>query len=182
MEDVTRKRVLRLLEGLPDEQLYQVLDYIEFVAAKYAAAAARKPDAFQRFAERVEDQMRVRSLAPKAMKGTMKIMSTASRVLDGVRDISRDIVTPPAKAASPSTAVAPATPPPTETARGASRTAAAPQARRPRAPSAGEGENGRKNEPGTGEGATGGGTAGGGTEGGGIKGGAMEGGETRGGA
>lgn len=95
MEDVTRKRIMRQLEALPDAQLYQVMDYIEFVMAKYAAAASRQPDAFQRFAERVEDQMRVRSLAPKAMKGTMKIMSTAGKVLEGVRDLGRDLGSSP---------------------------------------------------------------------------------------
>lgn len=94
MEEVTRKRIIRQLETLPEEQLYQVLDYIEFLVAKHAAAAARSPDAFQRFAERVEDQMRVRSLAPKAMKGTMKIMSTAGKVIEGVRDLGRDLVSP----------------------------------------------------------------------------------------
>lgn len=94
MEDVTRKRIMRLLEGLPEAQLYQVLDYIEFLAARYAAEASRKPDAFQRFAERVEDQMRVRALAPRALKGTMKIMSTAGKVIDGVRDLGKDLVTP----------------------------------------------------------------------------------------
>lgn len=100
MEDVTRKRIMRQLEALPDAQLYQVMDYIEFVLAKYAAASSRQPDAFQRFAERVEDQMRVRSLAPKAMKGTMKIMSTAGKVLDGVRDLGRDLTSsPPPRAA-----------------------------------------------------------------------------------
>jgi hypothetical protein len=91
MEEVTRKRVLRRLETLPEEQLYQVLDFIEFIEAKYARAAARKPDAFQQFAERVEDQMRVRALAPRAMRGTMKVMSTAGKVLDGVRDLGRDL-------------------------------------------------------------------------------------------
>jgi hypothetical protein len=95
MEEVTRKRVLRRLETLPEEQLYQVLDFIEFLEAKYARDAARKPDAFQQFAERVEDQMRVRSLAPRAMKGTMKVMSTAGKVLDGVRDLGRAVATPP---------------------------------------------------------------------------------------
>ena len=87
MEEVTRKRVMRLLEALPEEQLYQMLDYMEFLQAKYAREAGRKPDPFQQFAERVEDQMRLRSVAPKAMKGTMKLMSTAGRVLDGVRDL-----------------------------------------------------------------------------------------------
>ncbi|MDX1674599.1 MAG: DUF2281 domain-containing protein [Longimicrobiales bacterium] len=95
MEDVTRKRILRKLEQLPEDRLYQVLDYIEFLELKYARAAGRKPDAFQQFAERVEDQMRVRSVAPKAMKGTMRVMSTAGKVLDGVRSLGRDLVAPP---------------------------------------------------------------------------------------
>ncbi len=95
MEDVTRKRILRKLEQLPEEQLYQVLDYIEFLELKYARQTGRKPDPFQQFAERLEDQMRVRSLAPKAMKGTMKVMSTAGKVIDGVRSIGKDLVTPP---------------------------------------------------------------------------------------
>ncbi len=87
MEDVTKKRVLRKLEALPEAQLYQVLDYIEFLEAKYAATISRKPDPFQQFAERVEDQMRVRSLAPKAMKGTMRLMSSAGKFFDGVRGL-----------------------------------------------------------------------------------------------
>lgn len=95
MEDVTRKRIVRKLAELPEEQLYQVLDYIEFLELKYAREAGRSPDAFQRFAERLEDQMRVRSLAPKAMKGTMKVVSTAGKVIDGVRTLGKDLVTPP---------------------------------------------------------------------------------------
>ena len=97
MEDITRKRIMRKLEELPERQLYQVLDYIEFLELKYARASARKPDAFQQFAERLEDQMRVRSLAPKAMKGTMKVVSTAGKVLDGVRTIGKELVTPPSR-------------------------------------------------------------------------------------
>jgi hypothetical protein len=104
MEDVTRKRVMRRLEALPAEQLYQVLDFIEFLEAKYAREASRKPDPFQRFAERVEDQMRVRSLAPMAMKGTMRIMSTAGKVLDGVRELGRDIVQGPPAQSGPTPA------------------------------------------------------------------------------
>lgn len=94
MEDVTRKRIMRKLAELPEAQLYQVLDYIEFLELKYARESGRKPDALQQFAERLEDQMRVRSLAPKAMKGTMKVMSTAGKVLDGVRELGRELVTP----------------------------------------------------------------------------------------
>ncbi|MFW5947551.1 MAG: hypothetical protein ACOCUW_03575 [Gemmatimonadota bacterium] len=95
MEDVTRKRIVRKLEELPSEQLYQVLDYIEFLSLKYARDSARPPDPFQHFAERLEDRMRVRSVAPKAMKGTMKVMSTAGKVVDGVRSLGRDLLAPP---------------------------------------------------------------------------------------
>lgn len=99
MEEVTRKRVLRMLERLPEEQLYQVLDYIEFLEMKYARETARKPDAFQEFAERVEDSLRMRSVAPRAMKGTMRIMSTAGRMLDGVRDLGKGLSEPSGGAA-----------------------------------------------------------------------------------
>lgn len=97
MEDITRKRLLRKLEELPEDQLYQALDFIEFLEIKYARESGRKPDAFQQFAERLEDQMRVRSLAPKAMKGTMKVMSTAGKMIDGVRSIGKELTTPPDK-------------------------------------------------------------------------------------
>jgi hypothetical protein len=113
MQEVTRKRLLRRLETLPEEQLYQVLDFIEFLEAKYARDAARKPDAFQQFAERVEDQMRVRSLAPRALRGTMRVMSTAGKVLDGVRDLGRGLVPPPdPSAAAPPSPASPASPTP----------------------------------------------------------------------
>ncbi|MEJ2215062.1 MAG: hypothetical protein P8099_00465 [Gemmatimonadota bacterium] len=102
MHDVMRKRIERSLEALPDEQLYQVVDFIEFLQAKYAREQGREPSAFQRFAERVEDQMRLRSVAPKAMRGTMRIMSTASRVLEGITDVGRTLVEPaPRRPADP---------------------------------------------------------------------------------
>ena len=57
MHDVMRKRLWRKLEALPDEQLYQVLDFIEFLEAKYAPGKApaaridyvelRDPDSLQ---------------------------------------------------------------------------------------------------------------------------------------
>jgi len=100
MHDVMRKRIERSLEALPDEQLYQVVDFIEFLQAKYAREQGRDPSAFQRFAERVEDQMRLRSVAPKAMRGTMRIMSTASRVLEGITDVGRTLVQPPPRHAA----------------------------------------------------------------------------------
>lgn len=84
MHDVMRKRLLRKLEVLPDEQIYQVLDYIEFLEQKYARERAVEPDGLQRFAERLEDRMRVRALSPRAMSGAMKVIGTAGRVWDNL--------------------------------------------------------------------------------------------------
>jgi hypothetical protein len=84
MHDVMRKRLMRKLEALPEEQLYQVLDYIEFLESRYAAERAVEPDGLQRFAERLEDNMRIRALAPKAMSGTMKVIGTAGRIWDNL--------------------------------------------------------------------------------------------------
>jgi len=92
MHDVMKERIWRKLEVLPPEQLYEVVDFIEFLEAKYAAASARKPDGFQRFAERLEDGLRVRSVAPKVISGTVGLMGTARKVLRTVGDAGRDIL------------------------------------------------------------------------------------------
>lgn len=94
MHDILRERIWRKLEVLPEPQLYQVLDYMEFLEAKYAADQARKPDALQRFAERLEDGMRVRSVAPKVISGTVGLFGTARKVMRTVQDAGRDILAP----------------------------------------------------------------------------------------
>ena len=51
MHDVLRQRLLRKIESLPDEQIYQILDYIEFLESKYAATEGMEASGLQRFAE-----------------------------------------------------------------------------------------------------------------------------------
>jgi len=80
MHDILRERILRKLEVLPEPQVYQVLDYIEFLEARYAQARAARPDALQRFAERLEDSMRMRSVAPRVISGTVGLVGTARRL------------------------------------------------------------------------------------------------------
>ncbi len=87
MHDVMRKRILRKLEALPEAQLYQVLDFVEFLEARYAAEQSARSTGFQAFAERLEDSMRARSLATRAVTGTMKIVSTAGKVIDGITGV-----------------------------------------------------------------------------------------------
>jgi hypothetical protein len=81
MHDILKERVWRKLQALPQEQLYQVLDYIEFLEAKYAKEQAVRADPIQKFAERLEDGMRMRSVAPKVISGTVGLLGTARRVL-----------------------------------------------------------------------------------------------------
>jgi len=102
MHDILKERVWRRLQTLPQEQLYQVLDYIEFLEAKYAKEKAREPDALQKFAERMEDSMRMRSVAPKVISGTVGLLGTARRVMRTVSDAGRDLLgTPPPPGSRP---------------------------------------------------------------------------------
>jgi hypothetical protein len=87
-----KERVWRKLETLPTEQLYEVLDYIEFLETKYARESARQPDALQKFAERLEDGMRFRSVAPRVISGTVGLLGSARRVLRTVSDAGREII------------------------------------------------------------------------------------------
>jgi hypothetical protein len=92
MHDILKDRVLRKLQALPQEQVYQVLDYIEFLETKYARDRAAQPDALQKFAERVEDSLRMRSVAPKVISGTVGLLGTAHRVMRTVSDAGRGML------------------------------------------------------------------------------------------
>jgi hypothetical protein len=92
MHDVMRKRLWRKLESLPDEQIYQVLDFIEFLESKYVQQPRVEASGIQRFAERFEDRMRARDLAPRAMSGTMKLIGTAGRVLDNLAGAGQELL------------------------------------------------------------------------------------------
>jgi hypothetical protein len=95
MHDIMRERIRRKLEVMPEAQLYQVLDYIEFLEAKYAANKARQPDGLQRFAERLEDSMRMRSVAPRVISGTIGLMGTAQKMIRTVTEAGKEILSPP---------------------------------------------------------------------------------------
>ena len=92
MHDILKERLWRKLEVLPESQLYQVLDYIEFLESKYAPGKVPEPDVLTKFAERFEDSMRMRSVAPKVIKGTIGLMGTARKVARGVSDAGATIL------------------------------------------------------------------------------------------
>ena len=84
MHDILKDRILRRLEALPEDRLYQVLDYIEFLESKYAQRQAPGPNVFQRFAEGVEDTLRAGNVSVTAVSVAMGFMSKAMGVLNSV--------------------------------------------------------------------------------------------------
>jgi len=83
MNDVLRERLLRKLDVLADEKVYQVLDYVEFLESKYADRPAGAP-AFQKVAETLEDTMRAGRVPITIIKGTMDTVSKAGKFLGGL--------------------------------------------------------------------------------------------------
>jgi hypothetical protein len=92
MHDVLRQRLQRKIESLPDEQIYQVLDYLEFLESKYAAAAAVEASGLQRFAEGLEDKLRKRAVSPSTIREAFQLISAADRVLSGVSSAGKQIL------------------------------------------------------------------------------------------
>ena len=92
MHDALRQRLLRKIESLPDEQIYQVLDYIEFLESKYAAAAAVEASGLQKFAEGLEDKLRKRAVSPSTIREAFQLISAADRVLSGVSSAGKQIL------------------------------------------------------------------------------------------
>ena len=103
MHDLLRARLLRHIEALPEAQIYQALDYLEFLSSKYARENVREPGAFQKFSELLEDKMRGQGLAFGTIKGALGVMGTAGRVMSGITEAGRSVIrevesviTPPA--------------------------------------------------------------------------------------
>lgn len=93
MNEVLRQRLWRHIEALPEEQVYQVLDYIEFLTSKYARSAVRPPSSsLQRFGERLEDRMRAQGVALRAMRGALDAVGTADRVFSGLSEAGRSLL------------------------------------------------------------------------------------------
>lgn len=109
MNQFLTDRVVRKLETLSDERVYQVLDYIEFLESKYAEKKPASPNVFQRFAEGVEDTMRAGQVSAATVAETMNLMSKAMGVLSGVGAAGKSVVsdlvggaaTPPAQPSAP---------------------------------------------------------------------------------
>ena len=92
MNEILKKQIWRKLEALPEEKVYEALDFIEFLSSEYADRSSAEPPAFQKFAEGVQRQMRRSRVSAGAMKETMKVLSRADRVLDSFRQAGREFL------------------------------------------------------------------------------------------
>lgn len=116
MNPYVRDRIHRKLETLSDERLYQVLDYVEFLEARYAEKPVAPVNVLQRFAEGVEDKLRAGGVAVSTISETMGLLNRAVGVLSGVAqttmNVAGDVVTAARTAVDQVGAPAPATPTP----------------------------------------------------------------------
>ena len=92
MHDVLRQRLMRTIESLPDEQIYQVLDYIEFLEAKYAEDDAVEASGLQKFAEGLQDKLRKKAVSPDTIREAFQLISAADRVLSGVSSAGKRVL------------------------------------------------------------------------------------------
>jgi hypothetical protein len=92
MHDVLRQRLLRKIESLPDEQIYQVLDYIEFLESKYSTVEQMEASGLQKFAEGLEDKLRKRAVSPSTIREAFQVISAADKVLSGVSTAGKQIL------------------------------------------------------------------------------------------
>lgn len=92
MHDVLRARLLRKIESLPEEQVYQVLDFMEFLEAKYAKDVSAEASGLQGFAEKLEDQLRRRAVSPASLREAFQLIAAADKVLSNVTKVGKELL------------------------------------------------------------------------------------------
>lgn len=92
MHDVLRGRIIRKLESLPEEQIYQVLDYIEFLESRYVQEGKEsRAGGFQRLGEGIEDGLRKRAFNPSNLREAFQVIAAADKALSGVAKAGRKL-------------------------------------------------------------------------------------------
>src|SRR5687768_13315300 len=92
MHEVLRQRLLRRIESLPEEQIYQVLDFIEFLESKYARDLKVEATGLQKFAEGLEDKLRKKAVSPSTIREAFQLIAAADRVLSSVSTAGKQIL------------------------------------------------------------------------------------------
>jgi hypothetical protein len=111
MNDILRERLIRKLDTLPEEKIYQILDYIDFLESKYAPKLSTAPNPLKRFAEGVEDTLRAGRVSAGMIGGTMNVMHKAVGVVTDVANAGKSVATEIAGVVSSVTSSKPAMPP-----------------------------------------------------------------------
>ncbi|MGH7604774.1 MAG: hypothetical protein ACRENK_12370 [Gemmatimonadaceae bacterium] len=131
MNDILRERLIRKLDTLPDEKIYQILDYIDFLESKFAPKLSTAPNPLKRFAEGVEDTLRAGKMSANVIGGTMNVMNKAVGVLTGVANAGKSVATEIAGVASSVTSPKTNAPAGTTGTTNATETSASPPAQTP---------------------------------------------------
>jgi hypothetical protein len=93
MNDILRERLIRKLDTLPEERIYQILDYIDFLESKYAPKPTTAQNPLKRFAEGVEDTLRAGRVSVGVIGGTMSVMNKAVGVVTDVANAGKSVAT-----------------------------------------------------------------------------------------
>jgi hypothetical protein len=93
MNDILRERLIRKLDTLPEEKIYQILDYIDFLESKYAPKLSTAPNPLKRFAEGVEDTLRAGRMSAGVIGGTMSVRNKAVGVVTDVANAGKSVAT-----------------------------------------------------------------------------------------
>lgn len=85
---------MRRLESLPEAQLYQVLDYVEFLESKYAPGGSlvEETSGLQKFAESLEDRLRRKAVSPATIREAFQLIAAADRALSGVTSAGKQLL------------------------------------------------------------------------------------------
>jgi hypothetical protein len=91
MNDILRERLIRKLDTLSEERVYQIFDYIDFLESKYAQRSSQSSNPLTRFAEGMEDTLRAGKVSANVIGGTMNIMNKAVGAITDVASAGKSV-------------------------------------------------------------------------------------------
>ena len=91
MHDILRQRLMRKIESLPENQVYQILDYIEFLENKYGSDGAEERSGLQRFGEAMEDKLR-KTMSPAKVREAFQLIAAADKALSNVASAGKRLM------------------------------------------------------------------------------------------
>lgn len=91
MNEMLRKQIWRKLEALPEDKVYAVSDYIDFLQSEYGEAAG-DARGFRRFAELFQRQARRSGIPATALRESMRVIGATDRVLDAFREAGKEFL------------------------------------------------------------------------------------------